>query len=76
MATYTVKVRRTEAYTATVDVEAADHSEARTQVQNVLDSEGWDGVFPCGDGEYDECHSEVLWCMNKDEGQLNDEQSY
>jgi hypothetical protein len=57
--TFTVKVERTDVYTAEVDVAAETAQEAAAIVDAKLEEDGWDGVFD-GDGDYEECISEIL----------------
>jgi len=63
---YKVRVARTEVYIDDVDVEAATEEEAFDKVQDVLDSRGWDAVFPYTEGNYESCESDVI-CVERKE---------
>lgn len=56
---FSVVVKRTETYTATIVVDAVSAIEAQLTIQDKLDAGGWDDVFPDDDGNYDECFSVV-----------------
>ena len=63
MPTFTVPVRRTEIYVAEAKVEANSQEEAKKRTQELLGTEGWDGVFNEGDdGEYCDSWSEIITC--------------
>lgn len=57
---FDVHCKRTEVWTETTQVEAESADEAQEQVDKILATEGWDGVFNGDDGDYQECTSEVF----------------
>ena len=58
--TFKVKVKRTETYTATVELVAETQQQADERIRDRLDAEGWEGVFPGTDGDLCDSWSEVL----------------
>jgi hypothetical protein len=59
MPKFELTVRRTETYEDTIEVEAETEAEAIENTNKLLQTEGWDELFP-DDGEYIECYSEVI----------------
>jgi hypothetical protein len=59
MTQYRIVIERCDTYSASVTVEAESVEAAITHVDSVLSDEGWDGLFPGNDGDYEECESTI-----------------
>lgn len=61
MPEFELTIKRTETYIDTIKVHAATRERAIAETQDILDEEGWDGMFVNGEeGERQECVSEVV----------------
>ena len=58
--TFKVKVKRTETYTATVELVAETQQQADERIRDRLDAEGWEDVLSGTDGDLCDSWSEVL----------------